>query len=84
LGLAQSVLIMATAIVNGHGLTRSSGSLKLTAKPLSMNCEVNGGMTIAASIALLVKAMAIWLNGRTLMSTSAMVSPSVSSILPTS
>ena len=49
-----------------------------------MNCETNGGMTIAASTALLLSASAIWVNGKIFTSTSAIESPTVSSILPVS
>src|SRR6266436_1052992 len=45
---------MLTAMVSGCGFTTSSGSLKFTACPPSSSCAVNGGIVIAASIALLL------------------------------
>src|SRR5262249_60485374 len=66
---------MLTAMVRGCGLARSSGSLTFPGCPSSSNWVVKGGMVIAASIALLLKATAYCVNGITLMSTSLMVSP---------
>src|SRR6266571_2717794 len=45
----------------------------------SSNCAVNGGIAMAASTALLLKASAYCVNGSTLTSTSLMVSSCVSS-----
>src|SRR6266513_1655966 len=75
---------MLTAMVSGCGFTTSSGFLKFTACPPSSSCAVKGGIVIAASIALLLKATAYCVKGMTLMSTSLRVSPSLSRSLPTS
>ena len=75
---------MITAMVSGVGLISSSASAKASAWPCSMNCDTNGGITIAASTALLLSASAIWVNGKIFTSTSAIESPTVSSILPVS
>src|ERR1700684_117418 len=81
---AQSVLIMTTAMVIGVGFTKASTSRNGTAILSRTNCDDHGGITSAASIALLAKASAYWVNGSTLRSTSVMESPPSASSLPIS
>ena len=68
---------MATEIDTGVGLISASESPNGSAIPCLGSCQVQGAIASAASIALLVNAIAYCENGITLMSTSASVRPAV-------